>query len=232
MNTRSKESATGIISVKETSIVLLAIFYKSQIEALKFLVYNLIMKKIVLLISIFMFAVGSAFADDMLNEKINILYAENNIKEAFNNILSIDEDNRTEQNWILAGNILQDQGKLEDAVFMYNRAIILNEKSYKAHYNLGNIYLEQEKPFLAIEEFKKAVKYNPDFAYGYYNLGCAYIKTGKLKTAKWQFLKAIDLNNQIADFHYNLAYTYQKLNNEKQAKVYLDYYNKLMERGQ
>lgn len=199
---------------------------------MNFLVYNLSMKKILLLISILTFGASVVFADTALNEKINILYAGNNIKEAFSNILSINEDERTEQQWILAGNILQDEGKIDDAIFMYNRAIVVNEKSYKAHYNLGNIYLQQEKPFLAIDEFKKAVKYNPDFAYGYYNLGCAYIKAGKLKTAKWQFLKAIDLNNQVADFHYNLAYTYKKLNNEKQAKVYLEYYNKLMERGQ
>ena len=51
-------------------------------------------------------------------------------------------------------------------------------------------------------------------------------KINKLKTAKWQFYKAIDLNNQVADFHYNLAYTFKKLGNEKQAKAYLDIYNK------
>ena len=106
----------------------------------------------------------------------------------------------------------------------------MDEKNYKAHYNLGNIYLEQDKPNLAISEFKKVVKYNPDFAYGYYNLGCAYLKIDKPKTAKWQFYKAIDLNNQVADFHYNLAYTFKKLGNEKQAKAYLDIYNKLVER--
>ena len=190
------------------------------------------MKKLVILFAVLFLGCTSVFADDVLNEKINVLYAENNIKEAFSNLLSIPEDERSEQNWILMGNILQDEGKLQDASFMYNRAIALNEKSFKAHYNLGNIYLLEEKPFMAISEFKKTVKYNPDFAYGYYNLGCAYLSAGKLKTAKWQFLKAIDLNNQIPDFHYNLAYTYKKLNNEKQAKIYLGYYNKLMEREQ
>lgn len=189
------------------------------------------MKRILAVLTIILFSANVCFADET-NDRIKILYAENNIKESFNLLLSIPEEERTPENWILMGNILQDEGKDDEAAFMYNHAISVNEKDYKAHYNLGNIYMAQDKPNLAIEEFKKATKYNPDFAYGYYNLGCAYLKAGKIKTAKWQFFKAIDLNNQVADFHYNLAYTFKQLNNEKQAKIYLDYYNKLIEREQ
>ena len=186
------------------------------------------MRKIVLIITILFFAAQTVFADE-LNDQINILYAENNIKEAFTMLLSIPEEQRTPENWLLMGNILQDQNKLEDAIFMYNHAISADEKYYKAHYNLGNIYLLQDKPNMAIKEYKKALKYNPDFAYGHYNLGCAYLKAGKIKSAKWEFYSAIDINNQIADFHYNLAYTLKKLNKEKQAKTYLEYYNKLIQ---
>ncbi len=189
-------------------------------------------KKIIIILAILLFNISICCADSTKNDQINILYAENNIKEAFNLILSIPEEERTSQNWLLMGNILQDEGKLDDAAFMYNRAISINEKYYKAHYNLGNIYMLQDKPNLAIQSYKKAVKYNPDFAYGYYNLGCAYLKIGKVKSAKWEFYKAIDLNNQVPDFHYNLAYTFKQLNKEKQAKTYLDFYNKLIERGQ
>lgn len=189
------------------------------------------MKKIIAFITILLVSMNICFANE-LNDKINILYAENNIKEAFTLLLSIPEGQRTSLNWLLMGNILQDEGKIDDAAFMYNQAISVNEKFYKAHYNLGNIYMLQEKPNMAIQEYKKTVKYNPDFAYGYYNLGCAYLKIGKIKSAKWEFFKAIDLNNQVPDFHYNLAYTFKQLNKEKQAKTYLEYYNKLIERGQ
>ena len=37
----------------------------------------------------------------------------------------------------------------------------------------------------------------------------------------------IELKNNIADFHYNLAFVYKKLGKEKQAKTYLENYNKL-----
>ena len=227
-NPRSKGVKLGV-PVKETSLTLCIMFFLCQIVALNFLVYNFVMKKFFLTLLIFAIA-GMCFANE-LDDKIKILYAGNNIKEAFTLLLSIPEDQRNAQHWLLMGNILQDEGKNDDAVFMYNRAISADPKYYKAYYNLGNIYMIQNKPNMAVQQFKKAVKYNPEFAYGYYNLGCAYLKAGKPKAAKWEFYKAIDLNNQEADFYYNLAYTFKILNKEKQAKEYLDIYNKLIERG-
>ncbi len=164
-----------------------------------------------------------------ITNQANILYAENDIKNAFNLFLSIPEEERSAQNWLLLGNILQDQGKIDEAVFMYNRAIQVDETFYKAYYNLGNIYLQDGRPNMAIEQYKKVIKLKPEYPYAHYNLGCAYIKLGKLGKAKYEILTAIDLKNTVADFHYNLAYIYKQQKKEKQAKIYLDYYNKLTE---
>lgn len=163
------------------------------------------------------------------SEKATIYYSQNDIKNAFEVLLSIKEDERTAQDWILLGNILQDQEKISDAEFMYQRASIVDSKCYKAYYNLANMYLDEDKPYLAIETYNKAKKANPDFPYTYYNLGCAYLKIGNLKKAKYAFLAAVETKNTVADFHYNLAYTYKMLNKPKLAKQYLNNYNKLME---
>lgn len=169
--------------------------------------------------------------DDSLSpsEQATLFYNENNLKSSFDTLLSIKEADRSAQDWLLLGNILQDQNKESDAIFMYKRAILVNPKFYKSYYNLGNIYLAEEKPYLAIENYRKANKMNNKFSYAYYNLGCAYLEIGELKKAKITFLKAIDLKNTEPNFHYNLAYTYKKLNNPKLAKQYLGFYNKLME---
>lgn len=173
-------------------------------------------------------------SDDTLtsNEQAILAYNENNLKAAFEILLSIKEVDRTSQDWVLLGNILQDQNKISDAVFMYQRAIVVNSKDYKPYYNIGNIYLEEEKPHLAIENYQKANKANNQFPYAYYNLGCAYLKIGDLKKAKIAFLKAIQLKNTEPNFHFNLAYTYKMLNQPKLAKQYLGFYNKLMENNQ
>lgn len=169
--------------------------------------------------------------DDALtpSEQATLFYNENNIKSSFDKLITIKESDRTAQDWVLLGNILQDQEKTSDAIFMYQRAILVNPKFYKSYYNLGNTYLEEEKPFLAIENYRKSNSCNNQFAYAYYNLGCAYLKTGNLKKAKIVFLKAIELKNTEPNFHYNLAYTYKMLKNPKLSKQYLGFYNKLME---
>lgn len=174
--------------------------------------------------------VKKTYDDEMTpSEQATILYNENSVKNSFDTLLSIKEADRTSQDWLLLGNILQDQNKTSDAIFMYQRAINTNPKYYKPYYNLGNIYLEQDKTNLAIENYRKANKLNNEFPYAYYNLGCAYLKNGELKKAKIVFLKAIEIKNTVPDFHYNLAYTYKMLNNPKLAKQYLGFYNKLME---
>ena len=162
-----------------------------------------------------------------ISQKASALYAENNIKEAQNLLLSIPENQRAELNWLLLGNILQDQGKTDDAVFMYKKILTMNDKYYKAHYNLGNIYMSENKPNLAVEEFSKVVKIRPDYAYGHYNLACAYIKLGKLSKAKFELYNAIDLKNSEPDFYYNLIYILKKQKKEKEAKKYIEIYNKM-----
>ena len=221
-------------------------FYK--VEKLNILFYNYIMKRIAFLLIILLLGINNistaasireilprtmkaaseAKPESTISREATVFYAENNIQNAFDLLLSISEEERTPQNYLLLGNIMYDQGKNNEAVFMYNKAILADEKFYKAYYNLGTIYLEDERPNLAIEQFKKVIKLKPEHAYAYYNLGCAYIKTGNIKKARTEFLRAIDLKNTVPEFHYNLAYVYKKLKNEKNANLYLDYYNKLM----
>lgn len=221
-----------------------------------YLNYNAGMKKLVILFSLLLCSGSFALAEDSkvaslksffdkipkqesmqstpddgytLSQQATLLYNENDSKKAMETLLTIPETKRTADDWLLLGNMLQDQNRNSDAIFMYQRAILLNPKFYKAYYNLGNIYLSEEKPFLAIENYKKANRANSEFSYSYYNLGCAYIQAGDLKRAKIVFLKAIEIKNTEPDFHYNLAYVYKKLNKPKLSKQYLGFYNKLME---
>ena len=169
------------------------------------------------------------FAADDLSKQATAFYSDNNYQKTMDLILQIPEDKRSAQDWLLLGNILDDKGERDNALFMYQKAILCDETYYKSYYNLGNAYLAEDKPHLAIVQYKKLLNINPNFPYGYYNLGCAYIKIGELRKAKNAFLSAIELKNTEPDFHYNLAYVYKKLKNEKNAKLYLGYYNKIME---
>ncbi len=189
------------------------------------------MKKLCILTALIMYFFLPAFGADESDIDINInsLYAANKIDEAFNLILSIPQEERTSHQWLILGNIMQDMGKNGDAEFMYDHALNADPKNYKAGYNLANLYLANGRPNMAIDKYKAVLKTKNDFAYAYYNMGCAYIKIGELRKAKNAFLDAIYFKPTEPDFYYNLAYVYKMLNKQKDAQLYLDNYNKLIE---
>ncbi len=187
------------------------------------------MKKIVLIIACILFCTPS-FAEEMTKSQQAVAYYnDNNITEAIKVLESIPEEDKTAEDWLLMGNLLQDNDKISEAVFMFKRAILTDKTFYKPYYNLANIYLDEERPLMAIDNYKTVIKLEPKFAYAHYNMGCAYLKLGDYKKAKRQFEKAVSLQNNVPEFQYNLAYCYKQLNNLKLANRHLEYYNKLIE---
>ena len=51
---------------------------------------------------------------------------------------------------------------------------------------------------------------------------------GEYKKAKNELLYAIELKNTEPDYYYNLALAYKKMGNEKKAKYYVDFYEKVL----
>ena len=169
----------------------------------------------------------SCFAATDLSKQATAFYSDNNFQKTLELLLQINETERSAQDWLLLGNLLEEKGEKENAIFMYQKAMFADEKYYKSYYNLANIYLADEKYNAAIENYKLALKYNKNNPYIHYNLACAYIKIAEIKKAKTELIKAITLKNDIPEIHYNLAYVYKSLGKEKIAQDYLNNYNKL-----
>lgn len=183
------------------------------------------MKKIV---AFLLFLIGNVcIAAEDLSKQATAFYSDNNYQKTMDLILQIPEDKRSAQDWLLLGNILDDKGEKDNAVFMYQKAINTNHKYYKAYYNLANYYADNSQYNMAINNYKKAASLNNENPYIYYNMACTYIKLGDLKKAKTNLNKAIMYKSDVPEFHYNLAYVYKQLNKPKLAKTYLDNFNKL-----
>ncbi len=227
---------------------LLLDFLKSQIfmEEIFHLSYNFFMKKILLALLIVSmtfssncYAISLSLKKDkpaqeqtqsnQKSEQARVLYAQNDIDKALELLEQIPEEERSAQDWLLIGNIMQDKENIEQALYMFNKSAQKAPKFYKPHYNMGYIYLNKNQPNMALDEFKLAVKYKNDFSYGYYNIGCAYLKLKKYSQARYNFFRALNLRANEPDVYYNIAYTYKMQNKDKQAQQYLDLYNKIME---
>lgn len=184
------------------------------------------MKRVVFLFA-FLLGVNLCSASTELSQQATAFYSDNNFQKTMEMLLQIDEKERSAQDWLLLGNLLDEKGEKQNAIFMYQKAINTDEKYYKAYYNLANLYLADDRYNMAIENYKQALKYKKDNPYLHYNLACAYIKLAEIKKAKNELIKAVTLNKNIPEIHYNLAYVYKCLNKPKIAQDYLNNYNKL-----
>ena len=187
------------------------------------------MKKFIVLAALFLTAVQSAMAvaPEELSQQATAFYSDNNFNKTMDLLLQINEKDRTAQDWLLLGNLLDDKGEKDNAVFMYQKAIATDKKFYNAYYNLANNYADNGQYNMAAANYKKAASLNKENPYIFYNLACTYIKLGELNKAKSNLNKAIMLKSDVPEFHYNLAYVYKQLNKEKLAQTYLDNFNKL-----
>ena len=70
------------------------------------------------------------------------------------------------------GNALKDQGKLDEAVACYRRALELKPDFAEAHNNLGNALKDQGKLDEAIACYRRALELKPDYAEAHSNLLC------------------------------------------------------------
>lgn len=92
---------------------------------------------------------------------------------------------------------LQNTGRNEEAVIIYQQMIDLNEESLFAWYNQGYILLEMEdQPEKAIPFFEKAVEINPNYVDAIYNIGLSYERLDKPDVAIGYYERALSLDPQ------------------------------------
>jgi tetratricopeptide (TPR) repeat protein len=112
---------------------------------------------------------------------------------------------RTYNNFGLA---LDNEGKTEEAIYYYNKAILIAPYYELAYNNRGYTYLKIDQNQLAIKDFDKAISLKEDYADAYNNRGNAHVKLGHYQNAFEDFNKAISLKEDYADAYNNRAIIY------------------------
>ena len=104
--------------------------------------------------------------------------------------------------WAVA---LKDQGKLDEAVACYRRALELKPDYAEAHNNLGIALKDQGKLDEAVACYRRALELKPDYAEAHNNLGIALKDQGKLDEAVACYRRALELKPDFAEAHNNLG---------------------------
>jgi tetratricopeptide (TPR) repeat protein len=115
------------------------------------------------------------------------------------------------------GVVYYNQGRLDEAIEEYRKALKISPNFDGAHNNLGIAYFKKGLAREAIREYEKAMRINPYYADGRYNLGVTYFQLGRVDQAIKEYKKALEINPYYPEAHDNLAFAYYTRGEQKKA---------------
>lgn len=107
-----------------------------------------------------------------------------------------------------------ERGMYENALYDFNRALVLNPSYGDAYSNRGTVYLYKGDNPRAISDFQRALQFGVSYAANYdrlmYNLGLAYSNQGDEQKAIENYNEAIRANPSESSSYYNRAISYER----------------------
>ena len=97
------------------------------------------------------------------------------------------------------------------AIENYKKAVAINPRYAKAHYNLAGALHELEKFDDSIRSYQDTLAIEPDYAEAHNNLGNVYREVNQLDAAIESYKKAIALKTDYVEAHYSLGSCFQEL---------------------
>lgn len=116
------------------------------------------------------------------------------------------------------GFLLQQTGRLQEAVEQLTVAIALDDSHAEWHFNLGITYMKQGQAALATRAFQDAIAIDPDKYFYWTNLGAAFESNGEPDQAERCYLTASGINPNCPDAFYLLSALYLTLERFEEAR--------------
>ena len=129
--------------------------------------------------------------------------------------------NRTDANELLnAGTAMLGEGRTEDAILCYRRAVELKPEDEEAHFNLGVAYGRAGQLALAEHHYREALKLFSDYPEAHNNLGNILTRQKRYAEAIEEFKTTLKLSPEDASAHNNLGRALAEQGNALEALTY------------
>ncbi|MBT4932951.1 MAG: tetratricopeptide repeat protein [Rhodospirillaceae bacterium] len=119
----------------------------------------------------------------------------------------------------ILGEQLAHQGRVEEAIEAFQKALQLDPKYADGHFNLGVLFRGQGKLDDAIQSYQRAIAIKPGHFDACYNLGNALKEKGMSSEAITAFQKAVSIKPNFAEAHNNLGNALRELKRLEEAAV-------------
>jgi tetratricopeptide (TPR) repeat protein len=117
----------------------------------------------------------------------------------------------------LVGTSLLAQGRVDEAIIQYQKALALWPESANSHDGLGSAFYQKRRLDEAIIQYQKALEIKPDFARAHNDLGVCLLQAGRVNEAITQFQRALEIKPDFAAAHNNLGSTLVQLGRVNEA---------------
>ncbi len=106
------------------------------------------------------------------------------------------------------GVTLLNEGKVDEAIAAFNKALAIDPDLASAHYNLGIAYEKKDQPEEARKHFQETIRIKPGFGEAYQALGDSLMVAKKFQEASAILSKAAELMPESYAAVYNLGVSY------------------------
>lgn len=117
------------------------------------------------------------------------------------------------------GHAHEANGRIDEAMQCYLKAIQVAPTLARAHLNHGNALLAKGDLKGALDAFRTAIKHEPDYAGAYYNIGNALLGNRQLDEAVANYRKALEIEPDYAEVHCALGVALKELGRIEDAVV-------------
>jgi tetratricopeptide (TPR) repeat protein len=120
------------------------------------------------------------------------------------------------------GYMLASEGKTEEAIFHFHRALEMQPQLVDARVNLGILLVKKGMTEEARKQYLTVLRYAPDLAEAHFSLGNLYLREGKLEDARRHLAEAVQADPGHAGARTNLGVTLGRQGNMKEAIAQLE----------
>ncbi|MCE1188576.1 MAG: tetratricopeptide repeat protein [Ignavibacteria bacterium] len=119
--------------------------------------------------------------------------------------------------WYNRANILERNGRLDEALESYQFAVSLDEAFVEAHFNLGNCYTDKAEYDEALKSFAKVLSLEPNNAAAVYNTAAIREQTKKYNEAITGYTACIELSSNVQNCFLSRGNCYLQSGNFEKA---------------
>jgi Tfp pilus assembly protein PilF len=103
------------------------------------------------------------------------------------------------------GHALNEQGKHDEAIIHFKRALKINPYYTEAHYELGVTLEAQGNSTAAVKQYLEALRTNPNHVKAHNSMGIILAKQGNFKDSVYHHKKALQIDPKYPAAYYNLG---------------------------